>query len=93
MKHQDFMIKMVSMVHKRHIQTIPSQIIFPHVHNMIKNNQKIQHITRRMAQKIASNLDQNWRSYDFSKIDDQNEIKIWKKGNEISEINLIMAIP
>jgi hypothetical protein len=32
---------------------------------MIKNNQKIEHITRRMAQKMASNLDQNWKSYDF----------------------------
>ena len=65
MKHQDFMIKMVSMVHKGHIQTNPSQIIFPHVHNLIKNAHKKLDEKWRSMQKIPSQLDHPLILYEF----------------------------
>ena len=56
-KHHHFMSEMAKHIHMAHIQTIPKKFIFSHVHKNNKIHHKKLHITRRVMQKVSSNLD------------------------------------
>ena len=84
-KHHYFTSKMAWKVQIGYTWTNPRQNRNPHVHNFWKNHHKKLEIMRNIMQKIPHYLDKYWRSYDFWKIEDENEIKIWNE-NELIEL-------